>query len=102
MLHILKITTKFGFVSQSFCQDQISNQDQDFTSNFDICTQFYIEFYTKYIYETYYYILKKTPTKFCFDRKTPSKFILSTGETVRHTDRQTYRQMKIKNACFEF
>ena len=40
MLYILKIPTKFGVVSQSFCQNQNPDHDQnhDFTSHFNTIT----------------------------------------------------------------
>ena len=34
MLYILKIRTKFGVLSQNFCQNPVQDQDHDFTSDF--------------------------------------------------------------------
>ena len=65
MFYILKITTKFGFALQTFCQDQDPDKDKDHDFNFEINT-----WTTRY--------LLKIPTKVGFDPQIPSKVIVST------------------------
>ena len=62
---MLRISTKFGVAPQSFCENQnsVQNQDHDIT----------LDFNTRPTSHTW-----KTPTKFCLDRLTPSKVIVST------------------------
>ena len=76
ILHILKISTKFGVAPQSFCENQNSVQDQDH--------DFTLDFNTRPTFHTL-----KTPTKFCSDPLTPSKVIVSTSKVPVRTDRQT-------------
>ena len=66
---MLKISTKFGVAPQSFCENQISVQNQDQDQDHDIT----LDFTTRPIFHTW-----KTPTKFCLDPLTPSKVIVST------------------------
>ena len=67
ILHMLKISTKFGVAPQSFCENQnsVQNQDQDHDITLD--------FNTRSTFHTW-----KKPTKFCLDPLTPSKVIVST------------------------
>ena len=69
ILHMLKISTKFGVAPQSFCENQISVQNQDQDQDHDIT----LDFTTRPTFHTW-----KTPTKFCLDPLTPSKVIVST------------------------
>ena len=69
ILHILKISTKFGVAPQSFCENRNSVQDQDLDQDHD----FTLDFNTRPTFHTY-----KTSTKFCLDPLTPSKVIVST------------------------
>ena len=69
ILHILKISTKFGVAPQSLCENQNSVQDQDLDQDHD----FTLDFNTRPTFHTW-----KTPTKFCSDPLTPSKVIVST------------------------
>ena len=94
ILHMLKISNKFGVALQSFCENQNSLQNQD--QDHDIT----LDFNTRPTFHTW-----KTPTKFCLDPLTPSKVIVSTWKVhVRiyiQTSRQTDRQ-KFFLACFVF
>ena len=77
ILYMLKISTKFSVVPQSFCENQnsVQNQDQDLDITLDFNTV-----------PTF-----QTSTKFCFDPLTPSKVIVSTWKVHTRTDRQTDR-----------
>ena len=89
ILYMLKISTKFGVASQSFCENQnsVQNQDQDQDQDHDIT----LDFNTRPTFHTW-----KTSTN-CLDPLTPSKVIVSTWkvhvrtyiQTSRRTDRQT-------------
>ena len=87
ILYMLKISTKFSVVPQSFCENQNSVQNQDQDQDLDIT----LDFDTVPTFQT--------STKFCFDPLTPSKVIVSTWKvhtrTDRQTDRQTHRQTYI-------
>ena len=65
ILHMLKISTKFGVAPQSFCRNQnsVQNQDHDITLAFNGRPTF---------------LTSKTATKFFLDPLTPSKVIVST------------------------
>ena len=88
MLYILKILIKFGVAPRSFFENQNCVQDRDQDQDHD----FTLDFNTRPTFHT-----SKTPTKFCFDPLTPSKFIVSTARmysTYRQTigQKQTDRQ----------
>ena len=83
MLCVLKITTKFGVVPQSCCQNQKLVQDQDPDQDHD----FTLYFNTRPTFHT-----SKTATKFCLDSLTPSKVIVSTAKVHVRTARQTDRR----------
>ena len=96
ILHMLKISRKFGVAPQSFCDNQNSVQNQDQDQDHDIT----LDFNTIPTFHTW-----KTPTKFCLDPLTPSKVIVSSWivhvRTYIPTDRQTDRR-KFFLACFVF
>ena len=90
ILHMLKISTKFGVAPQSFCENQnsVQNQDQDQDHDMTLDCNTWPTFHTW-----------KTPTKFCLDSLTPSKVIVSTWKvhirTYIQTDRRTDGQTEI-------
>ena len=69
ILHMLKLSTKFGVAPQSFCENQNSVQNQDQDQNHDMT----LDFNTRPPFHTW-----KILTKFCLDPLTPSKVIVST------------------------
>ena len=86
ILHMLKISTKFGVAPQSFCENQSSVENQDQDQDHDIT----LDFNTRLTFHTW-----KTPTKFCLDPLTPSKVIVSTWKVHVRTYIQTNRQTEI-------
>ena len=87
---MLKISTKFDIAPQSFCENQNSVQNQDQDQDHDIT----LDFNARATFYTW-----KTPTKFCFDPLTPSKFIVSRHPEIQ-TNRQTDRQTEIFFSLF--
>ena len=90
ILHMLKISTKFGVAPQSFRENENSVQNQDQDQDHDIT----LDFNTRPTFHTW-----KTLTKFCLDPLTLSKVIVSTWKvhvrTYIQTSRQTDRQTEI-------
>ena len=96
ILHMLKISRKFGVPPQSFCENQNSVQNQDQDQDHDIT----LDFNTRPTFHTW-----KTPIKFCLDPLTPSKVIVSTWKVHVRTYIQASRQTdkrKFFLACFVF
>ena len=87
ILHMLKISTKFGVAPRSFCENQNSVQNQDQDQDHDITS----DFNTRPTFHTW-----KTPTKFCLEPLLLQKLLCPHEKsTYVHTSRQTDRQTEI-------